>query len=42
MIDALTDEYATAREQIEREVNALVQALVSKGLVVRRESPGGE
>ena len=41
VIDALTDEYPIAREDIEREVNDLVQALVSKGLVVRRESPGG-
>jgi Mg2+ and Co2+ transporter CorA len=42
VIDALTDEYATARENIEHEVNDLVQALVSKGLIIRRESPGGE
>ena len=42
VIDTLTDEYETAREQIEREVNDLVQALVSKGLVVRLESRGGE
>ena len=42
VIDTLTDEYEIAREQIEREVNALVQALVSKGLVVRRESQGLE
>jgi uncharacterized protein YlzI (FlbEa/FlbD family) len=42
VIDTLTDEYETAREQIEREVNQLVQALVSKGLVVRRESQGSK
>ena len=42
VIDALTDEYATPREEIERAVDDLVQALVSKGLVVRREPHGGE
>lgn len=42
MIDTLTAEYETSRQDIEREVNDLVQALVSKGLVVRRESQGGE
>ena len=42
VIDALTDEYATPREEIERAVDDLVQALVSKGLVVRREPRGGE
>ena len=40
VIDTLTDEYETGREQIERDVNDLVQALVSKGLVVRRGSQG--
>ena len=40
VIDALTDEYATARENIEHEVKDLVKALVSKGLVIRRGSPG--
>jgi len=42
VIDALTDEYATAREEIERAVNDLVEALVSKGLLVRGEAHGGE
>ena len=42
LIDTLTDEYETASEQIAREVNDLVQALVSKGLVIRRESQGSE
>jgi hypothetical protein len=42
VIDTLTAEYETSRQDIEREVNDLVQALVSKGLVVRRESQGGE
>ena len=40
VIDTLTDEYETGREQIERDVNDLVQELVSKGLVVRRGSQG--
>ena len=38
----LTDEYATPREEIERAVDDLVQTLVSKGLVIRRDSHGGE
>jgi len=42
VIDTLTAEYETSREDIEREVNDLVQALMSKGLVVRREPQGGE
>jgi hypothetical protein len=41
VIDTLAGEYETGREHIEREVHALVQALVSKGLIVRRESQGG-
>ena len=42
VIDTLTAEYETSRQDIEREVNDLVQALLSKGLVVRREPHGGE
>ena len=42
VIDTLTAEYETSRADIEREVIDLVQALVSKGLVVRRESSGDE
>jgi hypothetical protein len=42
VIDTLTAEYATSRQDIEREVTDLVQTLVSKGLVVRRESQGRE
>jgi len=42
VIDTLTAEYETSRQDIEREVTDLVQTLVSKGLVVRRESQGRE
>ena len=34
VIDILTGEYATNRTDVEREVSALVQTLLSKGLVV--------
>jgi hypothetical protein len=42
VIDTLTSEYATAKADVEREVNDLLQALLSRGLVVRRESQGSE
>ena len=42
VIDTLTAEYEMSRQDIEREVTDLVQTLVSKGLVVRRESQGRE
>lgn len=42
MIDTLTSEYATDRGDIEREVNGLLQALLSKGLLVRRGSQDAE
>lgn len=42
VVDTLTAEYETSRADIEREVIDLVQALVSKGLVVRRKSSEDE
>src|SRR5678816_483924 len=42
VIDTLTDEYETAREEIERKVNDLVQALMTKGQVVSRKTERGE
>jgi hypothetical protein len=42
MVDTLAREYAIERGEIEREVNGLLQVLLSKGLVVRRGSQGAE